>query len=158
MRVSDLYSLEGGKKVMRTLAVVIYPQSIPPPLTAEHAEIKSGHSIGKVFKSHGWSIDKRNLYFGDIVASDNFAGVYSAMGGIHEVNLAVHIYQLSVGKNGAWFRYARIAEVHHPDYLGSDELREIYGAPAGEPEFSHQDIQATLNTVVGVMAKFQPEN
>jgi len=125
---------------------------------AEHAEIKSGHSIGKVFKSHGWSIDKRNIYFGDIAASHDFAGVYSAMGGIHEVNLAVHIYQLSVGKNGAWFRYARIAEVHHPDYLGSDELRRIYAAPVGQPGFNRRDIQGTLNTVVGVMANFQPGN
>jgi hypothetical protein len=41
--------------------------------------------------------------------------------------LAVHVYALEVSKADARFPYAMIVEVHHPDYLSSAELAEIYG-------------------------------
>ncbi len=152
MRVSKLYSAEGGREVMRTLAVVLYPDVIPAPIIAEHREIKGGGSIGEVFKSHGWDVRKFNIYFGEFSASPEYAGVYAAMGGVRAADLAVHVYQLSVGKRGAWFPYARIAEVHQPDYLGLAQLRKIYGEAATGPD--QMGIQATLDAVVSVMKSF----
>ena len=154
LRVSNLYSLEGGRKIMRTLAVVIYPQTIPAVVMAEHGEIKSGQSIGEVFNRHGWSVGKQNVYLGEILASPDFAGVYTSMGGISEVKLAVHIYQLSVGKNGDWTQYVRIAEVHQPDYLDLAELREINGWVAVESEPDRQGVQHTLDLVVKALRNY----
>lgn len=154
LRVSNLHSLEDGRKIMRTLAVVIYPPSIPATLMTEHGEIKSGQSIGAVFSRHGWSVRKQNKYLGTIKASPGYARVYASMGGVSEANLAVHVYQLSVGKNGAWSDYAQIAEVHHPDYLGLTQLREIYEGAEVESEPDRQDIQHTLEVVVNVMRNY----
>jgi hypothetical protein len=154
LRVSNLYSIEGGNKITRTLAVVIYAMPIPGMVMAEHGEIKHGHSIGEVFGRHGWSIAKENAYFGEIVASPALAGVYASMGGIGEVNLAVHVYKLSVGKNGAWTDYATIAEVHQPDYLGLEKLHEIYGGAAAESGLNRRDIQNVLELVTEALENY----
>jgi len=154
LRVSNLYSLEGDEKVMRTLALVVYPPSIPELIQAEHAEIKSGLSIGEVFHSHGWEVAKRTIYTGEIRSSPEFAGVYAAMGGVRSSNLAVQIYQMSVGRNGVWTDYARIAEVHHPDYLDLAQLREISGDAAADTSRNPGSIRDTLKRVVGIMAAY----
>jgi len=156
LRVADLYSLEDGRKVMRTLAVVIYPRTIPSLILAEHREIENGGSIGEVFNQHGWSIRKQNIYFGDILAQPGYTGVYAAMGGIPPTDLAVHVYRLSVGKSGHWLAYARIAEVHHPDYLELLELEDIYATEDQQepPGYNGNDIRAILDTVAGVMNEF----
>ena len=45
--------------------------------------------------------------------------------------LAVHAYRLHIEKASFSVHYATIIETHHPDYLGGDELRELYPASAG---------------------------
>jgi hypothetical protein len=45
--------------------------------------------------------------------------------------LAAHVYALDVAKAGRMLEYAALVEIHHPDYLTSDDLLEIYG-PADE--------------------------
>jgi len=152
LRVSNLYSMEGGAKVMRTLALVIYPPKIPEPVRAEHAEIKRGHSIGEVFHRHGWRVAKKTIYIGEIRSSPEFAGVYAAMGGVRAVNLAVQVYQLSVARNGVWTDYTRIAEVHNPDYLDLAQLREISGEAV--PDGNSGSIGETLQRVIEVMDSF----
>ena len=42
-------------------------------------------------------------------------------------SLAAHAYRLRVVRDGRGFDYALIIEIHHPDYLSEDDLREIYG-------------------------------
>jgi hypothetical protein len=37
------------------------------------------------------------------------------------------VYALSVKKGADEFRYASIAEIHHPDYLCTEDLAWIYG-------------------------------
>jgi hypothetical protein len=89
------------------------------------------------------------------------------MGGIGETNLAVHVYRLSVCRDGVCFAYATLSEVHHPDYLGLAELREIYGgsniAPvhASEPDREvnsdrrrecNQYIEQALNLTLAALA------
>lgn len=155
LRVSNLYSVEGGKKITRTLAVVFYPATIPPIMLAEHEKIKSGQSIGEVFKRNGWKIGKQNVYFGEIDATPDYEGVYSSMGESNEVNLALHIYQLIVAKDGRQYRYVTIAEVHHPDYLDSALLREINNAQITESELNTESIQSTLDAVAKVMKNYK---
>jgi len=156
LRVSNLYSVENGRKVTRTVAVVIYPQTIPGPVRAEHAEIKDGHSVGEVFKHHGWRIDKQNIYLGEVPASSEFSGVYASMGGTGEKRLAVHIYRLSVSKGSLRYDYALIAEIHQPDYLDEKRLREIYPSDLAGAGSDRRDIDNTLEIVTGVMKELHP--
>ena len=155
VRVSSLYSVQDGRKITRTLAVVIYPRIIPEQIQREHQAIAAGGSMGEVFTRNGWKVEKENLYFGEIRASPDFDAIYSLMGGIADANLAVHVYRLSVCRDGACFAYATLSEVHHPDYLSLAELREIYAgsndAPAqaaeqGSDQYQEDqpDIQETL--------------
>ena len=126
IRVSNLYSIEDDRKTTRTIAVVRYPDIVDPLFSKEHNEILGGQSIGAVFKRNGWEINKRNQYFGQIDASKELASMYELFGGIMPTPLAVHIYSLFIEKNGSKFHYATIAEIHHPQYLSLQELREIY--------------------------------
>jgi hypothetical protein len=41
--------------------------------------------------------------------------------------LAEHVYVLDVAKGGRTIEYAALVEIHHPDYLGLEDLAEIYG-------------------------------
>ena len=127
VRVSSLYSIEQESKVTRTIAVVNYPSQIPEQLLPAHLEIKNGGSIGEVFSREGWSISKRNLYFGEWQGSADLSGVYTLMGGIKPTALAVHMYEFVVSRAGEQFGYATITEIHHPDYLNETELETIYG-------------------------------
>ncbi len=54
------------------------------------------------------------------------------MGGIERSQLAAHVYVLSVSRGAAEIDYASIVEVHHPDYLETADLFDIYG-PASAP-------------------------
>jgi hypothetical protein len=151
LRVSNLYSLETGARITRTLAVVLFPETIPAPLRAEHDAIKSGQSIGEELKKNGWTVQKQILYVGELAAASEFAGVYAAMGEITAVDLAVHIYQLSVSKDGNRYPYATIAEIHHPEYLDLIELRAIYGPGKMASGFTQEDVDNVLDAVVEVM-------
>jgi hypothetical protein len=106
IRVSKLYSLHNGKKTNRTFAIVAYPDLIEPAFKKEHEAIINGQSIGVVFEQNGWII---------------------LFSGIGSTNPAIHIYSLVVNKDNATFEYALIAEIHHPEFLRSEDLEAIYG-------------------------------
>ena len=156
LRVSNLYSVEKGIKIMRTLAVVMYPQIIPASVLAEHAEITKGQSIGEVFKRHGWHVEKQNIYIGEMPVSPGFSGVYALMGGIGETGLAVHIYRLLVSKSGIRCEYALIAEIHHPEFLDAKRLRDIYTETAASSGGGRRYIDSTLEIVNEVMKNQKP--
>jgi hypothetical protein len=107
VRVSNLYSLDGGKKITRTLAVVMYPLEIPPVILAEHEVIEQGGSMGEVFKRNGWQVQKESIYLGEIPASADYDEIYALMGDIQPANLAVHLYELTVSSRSC-FSYATI--------------------------------------------------
>jgi hypothetical protein len=126
LRVSSLYSTHGGVNVNRTFAVVAYPRVIEPAFSKEHDAIINGESIGIVFKQNGWLIRKDHQYFGEIETPAAHFGLAGA-GGVSTLRAAIHVYSLSVKKGDAEFRYATIAEIHHPGYLCSEDLAWIYG-------------------------------
>jgi len=127
IRVSKLYSIDGGVKTNRTFAVVSYPAIIEPEFSKEHDAIINRQSIGIVFRDNGWAIDKRHLYFGKLETSSACLDVDSVFGDIGKSQPVIHLYSLFVRKNESEFQYASIAEVHHPEYLDLDDLSLIYG-------------------------------
>ena len=124
MRISSLYSIDDGIKTNRTFAVVAYPEVVAEAIKKEHQTITGGESIGIVFRNNGWHTIKHHQYFGNLEASTGDSDTLSVFGATRP---AIHIYWLSVKKNDAEYRYAQIAEVHHPDYLKLEDLQAIYG-------------------------------
>lgn len=126
-RVSNLYSVAGGEKTCRTFAVVRY-EDLDPRVSAEHAAIAAGGSIGAVFAAAGWDVRKTHLRYGEALATPGLASLMRVAEG---TKLATHVYALDVAKAGRTIAYAALVEIHHPDYLTVEDLRVIYG-PADE--------------------------
>jgi len=127
IRVSNLYSTAAGVRTNRTFAVVMYPEVIEPAFGKEHAAIINGQSIGIVFRENGWQIEKHHQYAGELEIGSDFSAVHSVFGDIGAVRPVIHVYSLLISKNDLKFHYASIAEVHHPDYLGLEDLQTLYG-------------------------------
>jgi len=152
IRVSNLFSVSAGVKTNRTFAVVMYPAVIEPAFSKEHEAIISGQSIGIVFKENGWLIDKRHQYIGELETVSDLTAVKAVFGDIGEVRPVIHVYSLLIKKDNAQFHYASIAEVHHPDYLGLEELKSIYGK---EFDGDLEKDQDTIDFLKIVEAKMQ---
>ena len=126
VRISNLYSLQDGKKITRTFAVVQYPEAIDSMFLEEHMKIMDGQSIGRVFKEGQWKIEKESFFFGEISPSTDYAEIYQLMGNIAPSKLAIYTYGFNIEKNNRSYRYATISEVYHPDYLTLNDLKKIY--------------------------------
>ena len=148
LRVSNLYSVEPAGPVCRTLAVVGLTDDIDDDFAAEHAEILDGGSIGAVFRRNGWIIEKRHLYIGEMQIGRQATRVKRLMRLKPPATTAVHIYLLTVLKDGSSFDYAMIAEVHHPDYLTVGGLWSLYGSEYSGDN-NRKDVRQILELVRG---------
>lgn len=126
-RISSLYSDQNGIKVTRTLAVVEFRNPMPATIAAEHRRISNGGSIGEVFRSAGWEIEKHNLFVGSLKTDKRDLPIAALMRIELPDELAVHAYQFVVRQAGRATNYAKITEIHHPAYLDAIQLRYIYG-------------------------------
>lgn len=126
-RVSSLYSGTGDDKITRTFAVVRYSRRIRRAFANEHARVLSGESIGAVFRSAGWDIEKVNIFVGDM----EIPATYELLADLMRIDLpaclATHVYEFVIRKEGRSFEYATIVELHHPDHLTVENLHSIYG-------------------------------
>ena len=125
-QVPRLEPLQGPGRTWtcRTFAIVRYPPHLEGAVSAEHAEIVAGGSIGAVFAAHGWQVRKTHLSYAERPASARLAELMRVAVG---TTLAEHIYELDVVKDGRSIEYAALAEIHHPDYLSLADLARIYG-------------------------------
>ena len=125
-RVSFLYSLEPNnknKKNYHTLAIVKFKET--RQVSNIHEKILNGGSIGKSFKKEGWEIDKTNHQMMVISNPDKLL-FKSWLPQISNENLALHFYELNVKTENYHYLYAEILEIHHPKYLGLNDLTEVY--------------------------------
>lgn len=125
-RIANLYSVKDGRRTTRTYAEVRFSLPVDQALREEHALIVSGRSIGEVFKSRGWTVEKRDIRIGSerLDAGDANVAALMRIDPLREV--ALHEYALVVVKNGRKLEYAVILERHHPDYLSEADLEAIY--------------------------------
>lgn len=133
-RVSSLYSVEDGRKICRTHAVVEFNAAALPALQAEHARVLAGESIGAVFKSRGWTINKRHTRLGSITLTDREADIAGSMQVEPPLDVALHAYIFEVQRDASALEYATITELHHPQYLTEADIQAIYG----EADTRHQ--------------------
>jgi hypothetical protein len=128
VRVSNLFSVSAGERTCRTFAIVGYLSRIDPAVSAEHAAIVAGGSIGAVFAAQGWEVRKTHLSYAERPATERLASLMRVEPG---TPLAEHVYVLDVVKGGRTIEYAALVETHHPDYLEVGDLAKIYGPEDG---------------------------
>jgi hypothetical protein len=126
LRRSALYSNENGVHTCRTYAVVRFVEKPDAVIGSEHAQILAGNSIGAIFKAKGWAIHKETLHIGTAGSAADNSHLASLMRLEPGREVAMHVYRLLLQKEGQAIDYATIIELHHPDYLGPQELRNMY--------------------------------
>lgn len=132
LRRSSLYSIENGRKVCRTYAIVLYREAAGADIRQMHEEITAGASIGAVFRAHGWSVRKHTTHIGSIELSDPNHRLAHLMRLDTPATLAVHSYELSIARGTDVRSYATIVETHHPEYLDEQLLLREFGAPVND--------------------------
>lgn len=134
VRRSNLYSTatQNGElhRTCRTFSVVCIEDLPSGVVDGEHDAVMRGGSIGAIFKAHGWGIFKETLHTGALELPAGARTIPRLMRLEHVSELAMHIYRLLLSKAASALTYATIVEVHHPDYLGLEELTRSYAADA----------------------------
>ena len=130
LRRSALYSNENGIHTCRTYAVVRFVEKPDAIIGSEHAQILAGNSIGAIFKAKGWAIHKETLHIGTAGSDADNSHLISLMRLEPGREVAMHVYRLLLQKKGQAIDYATIIELHHPDYLDSQDLRNMYPVDA----------------------------
>lgn len=142
VRVSNLYSQDGDIRTCRTFAVVEFAENIPQELAQAYQQILAGESLGATLKKAGWKVDKQHRFFGGTTFGQGFYQLARLDVRQTELTAAIHIYALYAQRNGESTEFARIAEIHHPDYLSFSELKEIYADHlAGNLELNNEDLE-----------------
>ncbi len=131
LRRSSLFSVEDGRHICRTYAVVRFSDLLDLYYGAEHAEVLAGNSIGAVFRSNDWDVHKQTLHIGTLALPDCDGTIGELMGVSNPCDLALHIYQLLLVRDRQIYDYATILETHHPDYLTETDLYELYEYDTG---------------------------
>ena len=149
-RVSNLYSLEDGHPVTRTLAAVRFLPGPDPALAAPHAVIMDGGSIGRALKSAGWNVWKTHHAVAQLDDLGDQPALWAAMDVEDPGALAVHRYRLVAAQGEAFIGYADIIELHHPDYLDTGRLADLFDATPGSlPD----DTRALLDQALAALAR-----
>ncbi len=145
-RIANLYSLDNGKKIMRTLAVVNFSDPMNSELQHVHREIVAGKSIGIALREDGWTIHKNPVYFGSVDLSSN---LMEWMDEKDETTAAVHFYRLDVSKNDLdAMNYCTILEVHSPQYLSEEWLQALYSDQYGIESEEASQLKAKLTNLI----------
>jgi hypothetical protein len=126
-RVSSLYSGSGEQKTTRTYAVVDFVAPGRRAYADEHAQISAGGSIGETFRRAGWRIDKQHIFIGELDIPQEYRSIAELMKIDLPATLATHHYLFTVTRDERSWNYATITEIHHPEYLTANDLRELYG-------------------------------
>ncbi len=128
-RVSSLYSEnDNGSRITRTLAIVLFSDDALTHLAREQQIIREGGSIGITFRNANWTIHKKQLLLANIDLRTSSL-LRELMPEADLSVLAISIYEFLVARDGAEYRYATIAEIHHPDYMTLNDLQSQI--PAG---------------------------
>ena len=125
-RVSSLSSGEDGKRVCRTFAVT---QFLPGRLQVDAQvlrKIDDGGSIGATLRRAGLEVDKQTLVISDVSLDDAVHPALERMQLQAPATLALHIYTLGIRSDSDASPFAIIAELHHPHFLSSSQLFELF--------------------------------
>lgn len=126
-RISSLESVEDGRPVTRTLAIVTFEPGAASAIADLHARIVGGASIGATFRDAGWAIDKPLIGIEEVSIPQSSLAMATLMNESVPFTAGLHAYRFNISKGDVSVRYATIVEVHHPAYLSVADLERIYG-------------------------------
>lgn len=132
-RQSALSSMDERGKVCRTFALTRFTEAADELGLDIQKRIRDGASIGATLKEGGWNILKATIHIGSIHIDDGEHPVLSLMRLDVPQTLALHVYRLTIEKNGESLDYATISEMHHPDYLSEADVRKLFTIDAKDP-------------------------
>jgi len=147
LRVTCLYSLEPAGRICRTVAVTLF-DATPPALSRESAAIRYGASIGATLKAAGWSVVKHDHLLTERAAGREFANLLHWPPGDELPEVAIDAYALWVERPGESYRFALIAEAHHPDYLDRAELRRLYPEALAKASGEYRELLGEMDAVL----------
>lgn len=133
LRRSSLFSYDGDTATCRTYAVVQFVEQLDERYDYAHSKVLAGDSIGATFREDGWNIRKDTLYIGNVRLPESRTSVGRLMRLTGAHDLALHIYQLVLMRDGVALEYATIMEAHHPEYLSEKDLREMFEYESKSP-------------------------
>jgi hypothetical protein len=149
IRRSNLYSVHDGEPICRTYAVVRLHElaaDAGPALARARRAIDAGASIGATLKDAGFEVHKRTRYLGSLPEVHPVPRWVAWMQTGSSAGLAVHMYELYVKKSSEDIDIAFIIEVHHPDYLGLNDLERLYHV-AADDALDQGDIAAAMRVL-----------
>ena len=126
LRRSSLFSFDGDTATCRTYALVEFGEHLDARYDEAHEKILAGDSIGETFRENGWDIQKNTLHIGTVRLPEKATEIGSLMRLTGAHDLALHIYQLVLVRDDVALEYATIMEVHHPEYLTTAGLRDLF--------------------------------
>ncbi|MEO0998759.1 MAG: hypothetical protein AAFX58_14680 [Pseudomonadota bacterium] len=127
LRLAALVSDSGSISTARTLALVAFERPLPAELAAADAAIRGGASLGSTLREFGFDVVKTHCHVGAIVLAEGHPA-FSRLRLTRAEPVAVHSYDLVARDAAGARRYARITEMHHPDYLNERDVVTLYGA------------------------------
>ena len=130
-RISNLYSQSNDVKTTRTLAVVDFLSPVDSSILELHQRVLQGESLGATFKDNGWQVRKISVAVEPVSVGRKARRLKDWMHLSGDMELALHVYLLKLGKDNREIDYAVIAELHHPDYLDITAIKQIHGEPVG---------------------------
>ena len=147
VRISNLHSIQDGRKICRTFAITFFANNLHPSLAKEHTLItEKGQSIGAVFKANGYEVRKRTRYIGSF---DNpQRRILQLMHDNDRSSLAMYIYDFSVAKDGTELPYATIVEIYHADYLREQNIKDIYGDQSGSRGLNSDSADTRISEII----------
>jgi len=126
LRRASLYSIEAGRKLCRTYAIVRFDNVPDNVIGEEHARILAGSTIGETFKANGWTIYKETRFVGELQIPAHAGEMLELMAVGENELLAMHVYRLLLKKDEQTIDYATIIELHHPEHLDRKKVTDLY--------------------------------
>ena len=151
VRRSSLYSVQDGVNTYRTYAVVQFADADIAEIEEAHQDVLAGQSIGTTFKDSGWNIRKDTLHIGKLPMPGSQHQVGRLMRLDQGIDLAVHIYRMTLEKSDLSIQYATIVEIHHPNYMTEAAVLELYAVDAGQ-QISPPDLALLLSLIINPVA------
>lgn len=113
-RVANLFSLNSGQTVCRTLAVTHFIEPVATALRDADAKIRTGQSIGATLRAQRFEVSKRLVIATQAASGSKFAALAAdvAPGAV----LSINVYLLQAHNETGRADYAVIAEAYHPEH------------------------------------------
>lgn len=143
IRFSNLYSLENGEKITRTLALVNFVEKIDPRLKKTHQEILDGASLGATLTKHGFLLQKNIVFTG---VFDGLPPQLNAMMKVPNTEFAATIYEVLVKINNDTVPYCTITEIFSPAFVSKTELTSLHQQFNSNPNEDKVRVQIVAST------------